>query len=424
VVRRAVRYELLERIGRGGMAEVWRARDRKTGAVVALKQVLPHFADDPRFIEMFLEETRLALAFDHPHIVRSLEVDELDGLPFLAMDLVAGCDLGRAITELSARGALSAGFAAFTTAGLCRGLAYLHGRADSRGRALSLVHRDVSPSNVLIGIDGSIKLADFGLAKAYAIRDASFTARKGKLAYMAPEQARGAPLDARADQFAAGAVLYHALVGRPPQLDSDGRLALKGGLAPATPAALETICLRALDPDPQGRFADCDSMAEALEAVAQGLGWDAARLGATLASFLQPVTDTTRGSATIGLAAPDRGRRLALAIGLVSVLAVGSIVMWRHKQAKARHGAVANTSSPVAPGPSGSRPRVELSGPGWLAPAPIGPAVGHTSPGTAMPPPTKRPSPRPEKVTPGPGAPRNVLSHDLMPDPFASPGAR
>ncbi|MFN0251981.1 MAG: serine/threonine-protein kinase [Kofleriaceae bacterium] len=211
---RVGRYEIERRLGGGGMAEVFRARlvgNEGFSRPVAIKRVLPHFAADPAFVQMFVSEAQLCAKLQHPNIVSVVDFDrDEEGRPYLVLELVDGVDLSR----LLEKGPLPPSVAIHVATEVLRGLEYAHGhlRADD---ARGVVHRDLSPHNVLVSWDGTVKVSDFGIAKALIATNASAsTTLKGKPSYMSPEQANGEPLDERSDLFAVGVVLWELLVGR------------------------------------------------------------------------------------------------------------------------------------------------------------------------------------------------------------------
>ncbi len=210
-------YEILERIASGGMAELYRAR--RSGVegfqkIVAIKKILPHLADNEGFIAMFADEAKLAAQLNHPNIVHIYDLGKIEaGGYFIAMEHVEGRDL-RAILE-SARELgmpLPVPLAVYVASKVASALDYAHRRRDGDGRDLHIVHRDVSPQNILISYEGDIKLCDFGIAKAASkVSQTESGALKGKIQYMSPEQAWGKPIDRRSDLFSLGTVLYELL---------------------------------------------------------------------------------------------------------------------------------------------------------------------------------------------------------------------
>jgi serine/threonine protein kinase len=225
----SARYRSLFVIGRGGMGTVEAALEVHPGGgepgddpreagyerVVALKRLLPDSARDKRRVEMFLREAKLAKLLDHPNVVRAFDYGEIDGELFLAMEYVEGQALSRVLKALAdGNGELGPALAAHVLAEVCEGLHAAHELKDESGQPLNLVHRDVSPQNVMVGYDGHVRLLDFGVAKIEAESVTKTGEVKGKTAYMSPEQAMGDALDRRSDLFGVGAVLFECLALR------------------------------------------------------------------------------------------------------------------------------------------------------------------------------------------------------------------
>ncbi|HEX6244716.1 MAG TPA: serine/threonine-protein kinase [Polyangiales bacterium] len=219
------RYVLFDRIGRGGMADIFLARaDTAFGGsrLCVLKQILPRFSHDSGFERMLISEAKLAAQLSHTNIAQVFDLGRESDRLFIAMEYVEGFDLNQLLRALSeARLGLPAEFALLIIRDVLRGLDYAHRAKDRHGRALGLVHRDVSPSNVLISFEGEVKLCDFGIAKALNARDERLAAAQsnaprvvGKSAYMAPEHAMGDVIDARADLFSAGILLWELCAGK------------------------------------------------------------------------------------------------------------------------------------------------------------------------------------------------------------------
>ena len=213
-------YELLERLGVGGMAETFLALRRGAGDFeqrVCLKRILPTFVGDAEFVEMFLREARLSALLHHGHIARVLDFGIHGGTHYLTLELVDGIDLRAALRHLRSRGeALDPGLTSYVAHALAAALDFAH-TADEDGHAAGIVHRDVSPSNVLLSNAGEVKLADFGIAKATKHPGSVQSgALKGKIPYMAPEYALGRHCSARSDLFSLGVLLYECLAGYRP----------------------------------------------------------------------------------------------------------------------------------------------------------------------------------------------------------------
>jgi serine/threonine-protein kinase len=211
-------YTLFEPLGRGGMAELFLARaETELGAtrLAAVKLILPSFADDPKLAEMLVHEAKLAAGLSHRHIVNVLDLGSDRGRLYIAMEYVEGLDLNALLRLCAERGeGLPAEHALGMIVDVLEGLDYAHRFKTEDGTPLGIVHRDVSPSNVLISYEGEVKLCDFGIAHANDLVVGASDALKGKAGYMSPEHARGELLDARADVFAAGIILWELLAGR------------------------------------------------------------------------------------------------------------------------------------------------------------------------------------------------------------------
>jgi serine/threonine-protein kinase len=252
---------------------------------VGIKRLHPHLAREPEFIEMFLEEARLAARIHHPHVVPILEIGTSDQGYYIVMEYVEGDTLATLIARAVQRGdRVPVRIAVRVLADVLAGLHAAHELADDGGTPLGIVHRDVSPQNILIGIDGSTRLTDFGVARATSKLSTTRTGQlKGKLAYMAPEQARGAKdIDRRADVFAAGVVMWEALEGRR-LFKGDGEAdtlnkVLYEPIPPledtvrAVPPEIEAALETALDRERMRRFPTAAAFAEALERAALAAG--------------------------------------------------------------------------------------------------------------------------------------------------------
>lgn len=278
------RYELVERIAAGGMSEVFLARQSGAGGFekrVVIKRILPNLAVNRSFVKMFLDEARLAARISHPNVVQTLDVGQLGAEYFIALEYVRGIDLNR-LLELAAhlQMPLEPQIAARVVADACNGLHAAHTSTDELGKLQPIVHRDVSPHNILISTEGVVKLTDFGIAKvANSRRGTPTKAVKGKLTYLAPELLRGqsTALDPRIDVFAAGVVLYQCLTLRHPFKRSSEvqvlRAILEDPIPPPSlnrhdlPSELDGIVERALARDLARRYATAAEFADQLEAV-------------------------------------------------------------------------------------------------------------------------------------------------------------
>ncbi len=274
-------FEILHRLGSGGMAEVFLAKKRGaegTFKLLVVKRILPAHGASRRFRSMFVEEAQLATRLNHPNIVQVYEFsDHGDEGLLLSMEYVEGYDLGRVTSAARKEGArIPPLVAAFIVAEAAKGLHYAHERKDERGMPLAIVHRDVSPQNILVSHEGVVKIADFGIASASLFRDEPGVL-KGKVGYMSPEQARREKVDRRSDIYSLGVVLYELLTLRSPfgKLDDDalyaavqeGRFDPPSAHAPELPPELEAITLRALALAPEDRFQTARDMAGAIARV-------------------------------------------------------------------------------------------------------------------------------------------------------------
>jgi serine/threonine protein kinase/tetratricopeptide (TPR) repeat protein len=270
-------FEIIRRLGAGGMAEVFVAK--KQGAegtykILVLKRILPAHGASRRFRAMFVEEAQLATRLNHPNIVQVYEFQDYgdEGL-LLSMEFVEGPDLGKVMSASKAKGArIPAWVSAYIISEIGKGLHYAHERKEG-GTPLDIVHRDVSPQNILLSYDGAVKIADFGIATANLFRDEKGVI-KGKFGYMSPEQARGEQVDRRGDIYALGVILHELLTGRPLHgtLSGDSLVeAVRAGVVepPSTfvrevPPELESIVMRALAMAPEDRFQSARDMSAAI----------------------------------------------------------------------------------------------------------------------------------------------------------------
>lgn len=286
VRERVGRYELLEQLERGGMAELFLVRPvgSTDPTLFVLKRILPERSADKHFVEMFTREMGIASMVCHPNLVAMVDHGTVDGQYFLVMEYVHGADLATLLgcaADAESRLPLDVGLTIVTN--VARGLHQLHEQPDRDGRKPELVHRDVSPSNVLVAYDGQIKLADFGIATATAYtRTTEAGTVKGKMGYLSPEQVRGDPIDRRSDVFALGVLLFEATVGER-LFVGDNDYAVMHSITeakfdppserdPDYPAELEAIVLRALAADPADRFATASEMERALVEFAETQG--------------------------------------------------------------------------------------------------------------------------------------------------------
>ena len=281
------RFLLFERIAIGGMAEVFAAVrwDDDAGRLYAVKRILPTLAEDRELVRMFLDEARVAVQLDHPGIVPVHELGKLPGGYYIAMDYVAGRDLRALSARFRAAGTPAPlAVVAHVVSQVADALDHAHRGRRADGGELRVVHRDVSPANVLVGFDGHVRVIDFGIAQAAhrAGGAAAGAVLRGKFGYMSPEMVRGLPVDRRSDVFALGIVLHELLAGRrlftaPTELAVMERVRAAevpppSRSNPEVPAALDGVALKALAREPADRYAWASELRDALRPWARKLG--------------------------------------------------------------------------------------------------------------------------------------------------------
>ena len=279
------KYELLEKIGTGGMAEIYRARVEGPGGfekILVLKKILPAFAENRAFVQMLIAEAKVSSVLHHANIVQIYELGEIEGQYYIAMEYVHGADLLRILTACSAdEQEVPEELVLFLMSEVCKGVAHAHSATDVQGRPLNIIHRDISPSNVLLSFEGEVKVMDFGVARAdlEAATSEDTTASgknvlKGKLGYLSPELVRREEIDQRADVFALGVLLFEALtlkrlfVGKTDAETlkniRDAKIDERLTMYPDLHENIVHILKRALDPDRETRFQTARAFQEAL----------------------------------------------------------------------------------------------------------------------------------------------------------------
>jgi len=263
------KHDLIRQIAVGGMAELYLARTMGIEGfekLVVVKRILPQYANNSSFVNMFLNEARLAATLHHPNIAQVYDIGQEQGEYFFSMEYVHGEDLGQIVRTSQENGVpVSLDVALTLVTGLCAGLHHAHEKTAPDGRPLNVVHRDVSPSNVLVSYDGSVKLVDFGIARANTTPSSTAGGLKGKIAYMSPEQCKGkTTLDRRSDIFSVGTLLYELTTGQLPFTDENEYAVLNhivnddvvppSKLVPGYPPALEAIVMKALARETERRF--------------------------------------------------------------------------------------------------------------------------------------------------------------------------
>ncbi len=397
------RYEVIGDLATGGMAEILLARlvgPSGFERLVVIKRIFAHLAKDPDFVTMFLDEARTVARINHPNVVQVHELAKEEGDLFLAMEYLEGETVSGLLRRLwSGQKTLDPAIAAHVVAEACRGLQAAHDLTDDEGTPLDLVHRDVSPQNLFITYGGAVKILDFGIAKVSNRSTKTEPGQiKGKYAYMSPEQCAGKNLDRRSDVFSLGIVFHelltgHRLFARPTEMETlravcEGSIAPPSKVAPGVPAAIESVCLRALERRREERYASCAEMRKdllgalrargstddpeaALAALMQSLYPDRieekremvrrVRLGhaverAPAAEIdvdveLPQVDEATRTELVSPVFASEHptarratGRRVAIAAGLLGIATVASAAGWL-----AATGRRSNAAQPTSP---------------------------------------------------------------------------
>ena len=275
------KYILLNKISAGATAAVYRGKIRGEAGferLVTIKRVLPQMAGDPDFVETFVREAKICARLTHGNICPIYELGKVGESLYMALEWVAGRDLGAITRRLTQRGKpMPPLAAAFVASRLCDALDYAHGLKDSAGRPLGILHQDLSPANIMITYEGEVKLIDFGIARASGrAQQTNVEALKQKIGYMSPELVLGTALDARSDVFGVGVVLYEMVTGKRLFAGSDDIATLKlvssasvpppSAMLDDTPDELEQIIMRALGRDPDSRWPSAGEMAHALMA--------------------------------------------------------------------------------------------------------------------------------------------------------------
>jgi eukaryotic-like serine/threonine-protein kinase len=425
------RYHLLAKLATGGMAEIHLAR--QTGIqgferLVVLKQILPNLASEPHFLEMFLDEARITVQLNHPNIIQTYDLGEEGGVYYMALEYLEGESLAYLTREASRQHhRLAPHLAAAIVAAVADGLAYAHAFATPDGKPLGIVHRDVSPQNIIVLFNGGVKLVDFGVAKAASrMSQTRAGVLKGKISYMSPEQCSGGAVDRRSDIFSLGVVLWGLLTGQRLFRRDNEAATIKAivfeplpdlaAQAQGFPPELVAITLRALERDPARRFQDCAALSAALrdwlrrsqaaagpaeiaafletlcgerirtkkqllEKVQQGPGAELAldilrpNTGESMASSSLPGrADTRARPGREGGAAPRWRGSVVLLVGLTVALLAGAALAWLLPRASEPpappldHGAGSPDAGVLAPAPdAGALPEAPPDGDGDAA---------------------------------------------------------
>jgi serine/threonine protein kinase len=277
-----MKYRLTQKIGSGGMAEVFRATGEGPEGferAFVVKRILPGLSDAPEFVRMFVDEAKISARLLHPNIVQVFEFAYQDGGYYIVMEPVDGVDMNLLLRKLERRGAVApAAFAAEVGRQACRGLGFAHGLCSADGKPYGIVHRDVTPPNIMVAWNGAVKILDFGIARAVQELRISQTDAgivKGKMSYIAPEMLQGQPPDARSDLFSLGVVLHELLCGRrlfvgendleTLKLVSEMPIPRPSSRNPEVKPSFDEVIMRALARDPAKRYQSADEMSQDLE---------------------------------------------------------------------------------------------------------------------------------------------------------------
>ncbi|WP_426750785.1 protein kinase domain-containing protein [Myxococcus sp. Y35] len=320
------KYQLVRKLASGGMAEVFLAKAAGPHGfekTLVLKRILPHLAEDPAFVDMFLGEARLAAQLEHPNIVQIFDFGEAEGSFFLAMEFIDGPNLRKLVKQAAAE-ALPPAFCAKVVASAAEGLAYAHEFRDMEtGEPLGLIHRDVSPDNILVSRQGAVKVVDFGIAKVAGQGHRTLTGVvKGKVAYMPPEQLQAKDLDRRVDVYALGVVLYELLSGRRP-FDATTDVSVMQAILfepfipvaqrrPDVPVALQQVLDNALAKDREQRYPDCRALQDDLERFVLSTGEPvgayqiAQRIAQWVPEVAAPAMTPSQGAGRSSVAPPSK----------------------------------------------------------------------------------------------------------------------
>ncbi|MFF3518040.1 protein kinase [Streptomyces sp. NPDC002573] len=374
----AGRYRLERPLGRGGMATVWRARDEVLGRAVAVKLMAEGALHDASAVERFRHEANTVAGLGHANIVTVFDAGVDGHVPFLVMELIEGADLG----SLIARGRLRVEYAVAVADQVCAALETAH-RAG-------VVHRDLKPANLLMSPDGTVKVVDFGIARTAATARAGLTAVAtvvGTSAYMAPEQATGAPVDARADLYALGCVLHEMLTGEPPFTGEDPMAVLYQhlhqpprplrGIRPEVPADLERLVVDLLAKDPFDRPADAGAVRERLAGAGSSPALTTLPMPAAPeagANGIRPEAVGRRGRAT---ARPDRRNRRGLVLLGAAVFAAAAITGYLVNSSGSPHANQAADPAPSATAPTSSAPATSAPSQTASSPSTAATAIQH-----------------------------------------------
>lgn len=324
--RRLGKYAILTRLSVGGMAEVFLAYATGPGGFrkfVTLKRILPDVQEDESFVAMFIDEARISAALSHSNIAQVFDLGEEAGELYIAMEFIPGHDLRQLARASTKRGIqVPIGFGCMVIRDACSALHYAHNFTDAAGNPSPIIHRDVSPKNIMVTYQGTVKVIDFGIAKAMGTLGRTVAGTvKGTTAYMSPEQIRGEGLDGRSDLFSAGIVLHELLTGQqlfnaPSDLETmemilAGKVRSPRELNPNVPEAVSEVVMRALSLERESRFESGRQMAKAIESAAGPLLFDEDRATEVMRTLFQEQMEKTRTLLTLGVQSDDERLRAA-----------------------------------------------------------------------------------------------------------------
>ena len=418
------KYQILELVATGGMAEIYKARLEGIGGfqrTFAIKRILPNLSQNSEYIAMLVDEAKVAGLLSHANIVQILDLGQVDGIWYIAMEYVHGRDLGEVLRRVRGKAlVLPVPHAVFVVIELLKGLEYAHQRQVMRGGkpvALNIIHRDVSPTNILLSFQGEVKLTDFGIARASlkAMETISGVV-KGRFDYMSPEQAAGArDLDQRSALFTVGVVLYEMLTGVHPfraeteigtiERIRDGQYVPVCQRNPEVPPALEAILQRALQRDREQRYPNATAFKEALDRFFHDSGFIFTH--ATLSAYVKGLFPEAVGKVNTGTPAPKRVRqRRGDETEDVELEPVETVEVSAKQLERALSQGGTGPSVPRAPAMGSARPAQPRSAEGRSGPVAVSPKGVSLPPGSprrpSMPP---SPAPRPTPPTAGSRAP-------------------
>ncbi|NTX01771.1 serine/threonine-protein kinase [Myxococcus sp. CA040A] len=424
----STKLNIIRRLGQGGMAEVFLAKQvgvKGFEKFVVMKKILPQFAQNPEFVDMLFAEARANARLTHPNVVQTFDVGVSDGVAYILMEYVRGPDMKRLVNELRRKGmALPLEHALRIVAEVAAGLHYAHAYVDPAGIPHPVVHRDVSPHNVLISLDGAIKLSDFGIAKVAGEENTQAGVLKGKISYISPEAASGRTLDARNDVFALGVVLFELLTGQLPfRRDHDAATLnaivrdpapVPSQLRPQIPQDVSDLVLRALVKDPARRTPSAAAMREEIEAVMAHH-----RLNSSPAAVAQFFKDTL-GDRLVEYAPSSASGTGSHPKPVPTGTGTGSGNVGSGDMVAPSDGRTPNRGTSSGPKPttagSGNIPRPTGTGSGNVSAPPVsssGPRPAPVAPRPATPPPVAPRPPTPPPVAHRPPPPPPALTPPL-----------